>query len=361
MNARERYHAVMHFMKPDRPFISGWGMWPETAARWRNEGWDGRPIEEIFPRDTVLGVSVSAGPWPPFEKEILEDTPETILYVDHEGIVKREFKGNKGWSSMPQFVRFPVKSEEDFDHMVRKKLAPNIEKRFPKDWEKKVREWKKRTSPLMYFPDRWGGFFGPLRNLLGIKNLCRAFYNQPEFVEKMMDQRVDVLLSILKKLLDDVEIDIFGFWEDMAYKNGPLLSPEMFKEFMLPRYKIVCDYLRSRGVDLIGVDSDGDVRTLIPLWLKAGLNAVWPMEVQASMDVVALRKEYGRKLGMFGGIDKRTLAKGKEPIEAEIDRVWPVVGTGGYIPHTDHSIPPDVSWDNFCHYQRYLVHKAGVN
>jgi len=361
MTPRERYHAITHFEKPDRPWISGEGTWPETEARWRKEGWDGRPIHEIFPHDPMLGVPVSAGPWPPFEKTVIEETTETVLYIDHEGILKREFKEHRGWSSMPQFVKFPVETEEDFDRLVRERLAPKLDERFPKDWEARVKEWKKRTAPLMYFPDRWGGFFGPLRNLLGLKNLCRAFYERPEFVEKMMDQRVEVLLAILGKMLDDVDIDIFGFWEDMAYRTGPLLAPEMFKEFMLPRYRIVCKYLRSRGVDLIGVDSDGDVRTLIPLWLKAGLNAIWPLEVRSGMDVRQLRKEYGRKLVMFGGIDKQALTKGKAEIEAEVDRVWPVVATGGYIAHIDHSVPPDISWQNFCHYQRYRAMKAGFD
>jgi uroporphyrinogen-III decarboxylase len=175
----------------------------------------------------------------------------------------------------------------------------------------------------------------------------------------MMDQRVEVMLAILERVLEDVELDAFGFWEDMAYKTGPLLAPDMFKEFMLPRYRIICDYLHSQGVDVIGVDSDGDVRDLIPLWMKAGLNGIWPMEVQANMDVVDTRRKYGRRLVIFGGIDKRALAKGPEEIEKEVDRVWPVVESGGYIPHTDHSIPPDVSWDNFQHYSRYIASKAG--
>jgi hypothetical protein len=360
MNCRERYRAVTHFGEPDRPFLSGFGIWPETAARWRQEGWDGTPLDELFPSDRVIGLPVPAGPCPPFEKKILEDTPGTLVYVDHEGIVKKEFKGDKGWSSMPQFVRFPVENERDFDHLVETRLGPNLDQRLPEDWDRRVKELKERTSPVMYFMDRWGGFFGPLRNLTGVKRLCTAFHREPDFVEKMMDQRVEVMLAILERVLEDVELDAFGFWEDMAYKTGPLLAPDMFREFMLPRYRIVCDYLHSQGVDVIGVDSDGDVRTLIPLWMKAGLNAVWPMEVQANMDVVETRGKYGKSLVIFGGIDKRALAKGPEAIEREVDRVWPVVETGGYIPHTDHSIPPDVSWENFQHYSRYIAMKAGL-
>jgi len=363
MNDRERYLAITHFEKPDRPFLTGWGIWPETAVRWKNEGWDGTPLEEMFPRDRIIGLGGSipmrGGPCPPFENKVLEDDEESMLYIDHEGIIKREFKGDKGWSSMPQFVRFPVENEEDFDRLAETRLAPNVEERLPEDWDKKVEELRTRDSPVMYFMDRWGGFFGPIRNLVGVKRLCRAFYTEPEFVEKMMDQRVEVMLAILERVLDDVEIDAFGFWEDMAYKNGPLLSPEKFEEFMVPRYKIVCDYLRSRGVDLIGVDSDGDVHSLIPLWLKAGLNMVWPMEVQAGMDVVSLRKEYGKRLVMFGGIDKRILKRDKASIEAEVDRVFSIVGDGGYIPHADHSIPPDVPWENFKHYRSYMQYKTG--
>ncbi len=360
MNARERFLAVTHFETPDRPFISGWGIWPETRERWLNEGWDGTPIDQLFPRDPQLGVPVSGGPWPPFEKQVLEDTPETVMYIDHEGIVKREFKGDKGWSSMPQFVKFPVENEEDFRRFAQRKLAPKADERLPEDWDDRVRVWQDREAPLMYFMDRWGGFFGPLRNLMGLRRLCTAFYENPSFVEEMMDQRVECMIAILERILEDVELDAFGFWEDMAYKNGPLLAPDLFREFMVPRYREVCDFLRSEGVDLICVDSDGDVRKLIPLWLEAGLNAIWPLEVQANMDVVELRRIYGEKLVMFGGIDKRVLARTKEEIEAEVDRVWTVVESGGYVPHADHSIPPDVPWGNFCHYRRYLARKCGI-
>ncbi len=360
MDARERYRAVTHFEKPDRPFISDEGMWPETAERWRREGWDGKPIGEIFCLDPILGVPVSAGPCPPFAREVIQDDGETLLYVDPDGVVRREFKGGREQSSMPQFVKFPVETEEDFDRLVRKRLAPKLKQRFPPNWDSMVKDWKHRKAPLMYFQGRWGGFFGPLRNLLGLKNLCRAFYEKPEFVERMMDQRVEVIIAILKKVLDDIDLDAFGFWEDMAYRNGPLISIELFKEFMVPRYEIVCEYLRSRGVDLICVDSDGDVRALIPYWLRAGLNGIWPLEVQANMDVCSLRKQYGKRLVMMGGIDKRALSKGKCEIEKEVKRVWPVVESGGYIPHADHWIPPDVSWQNFCHYNRCRTSLAGI-
>ncbi len=360
MNPRERYLAVTHFGDPDRPFLSFEGMWPETEERWRREGWNGAPVGDIFNLDPILGIDIPVGPFPPFKSRTISENPKTRTYVDADGVVRREFKGRRSRSSMPQFVRFPVENEEDFWRLASTRLCPKLEERFPGDWECKVEKWKQRDSPLMCFANRWGGFFGPLRNLLGLKGLCRAFHETPDFVEAMMDQRVEVLLAILGKVLKSVQLDAFGFWEDMAYRNGPLISPSMFREFMVPRYREVCNFLRSRGVDLICVDSDGDVNQLIPLWLEAGVKGVWPLEVQAGMDVKDLRARYP-SLVMFGGIDKRALARGKKEIKREVDRIWPVVETGGYIPHADHWLPPDVSWRNFCIYRTYLARKAGVN
>ena len=136
----------------------------------------------------------------------------------------------------------------------------------------------------------------------------------------------------------------------MCYKNGPLLSPDMFKKYLVPCYRKITDLLRSKGVDLIFVDSDGDVRKLLPLWLEAGVNGFLPFEVQCGMDVNYFRKEYGRDCLMMGGIDKRALITGGKDIDAELRRVAPLVEEGGYIPWLDHSVPPDVSYDNFLYY-----------
>ena len=147
---------------------------------------------------------------------------------------------------------------------------------------------KTRTDPLMNFADRWGGFFGPLRNLLGVENLCIAFYDNPALVERMMDQRVEAMIAITDRVLDEVEIDTFAFWEDMGFKTASLLGPKHFRKFMVPRYREVTEWVRSRGVKHVGVDSDGDVSELIPLWLEAGLDIVWPHEVAASATIWVL-------------------------------------------------------------------------
>jgi uroporphyrinogen decarboxylase len=123
---------------------------------------------------------------------------------------------------------------------------------------------------------------------------------------------------------------------------------------MLPRYRKVVDYLRSRGVKYIGLDSDGQIDPLIPVWLEAGLNFLYPFEVQSGMDVLAVRRKYGKELRIWGGVDKRSLASGPAAIEAELARVLPLIREGGYIPHTDHSCPPDIPFENYTYYLRRL-------
>ena len=359
MTSRERFLCTLRFGTPDKPFVKAVGGWRETAERWRKEGWDGRALHEIFGTDLVSGTGVYYGPVPRFEYEVVEEDENTKVYINHEGILMREFKQYGGNSSMPQFVKFPVETEEDFHHICARRLGLNFEQRVSRSWGAVREQFANRTDPLMCFADRWGGFFGPLRNLMGLENLALAFYDQPKLVEKMMDQRADAIIAITERMLKDVEIDIFAFWEDMAYKAGPLIDPKMFRKFALPRYKRVCDWLRSRGIEFIGLDSDGDITSLIPVWLDAGINCLWPFEVAAGMDVVKVRREYGHDLRMMGGIAKQAVAIGGEIMRKAVDHVMPVVEDGGYMPELDHSAPPDISWPNMCEYMEYLTYRLG--
>ncbi|MBC7289285.1 MAG: hypothetical protein H5T86_14850, partial [Armatimonadetes bacterium] len=186
------------------------------------------------------------------------------------------------------------------------------------------------------------------------------FYDDPPFVEEMMDAFADFIVAMMGQILEYTTIEVFGFWEDMAYKTGPLISPELARRYMLPRYSRVVEFLRGRGVEFISLDSDGNVAALIPVWLDAGINVLYPFEVQAGMDVVEVRRRYGRHLRMWGGIDKRALAKGPEAIDAELERVRPLVDEGGYVAAPDHGLPPDVPFANYCYFMDSLGRLVGA-
>jgi len=348
MNDRERFLGVMNYQQVDRCPFKANGGWPETIERWKKEGMDA-PDAPKFRWDHWHWVGHWFFPNPPFERKVIEDDGHTIVYINHEGILMRELK-EQPWSSMPQFVRFPVETRADFRKFMRERMQPDPAARIGPDWREQLPKLNGRDFPFIVISDRWGGFFGPLRNLTGVENLCMLFYDDPALVEEMMDAIADFIIELMGHILDCTTVDCYGFWEDMGFRTGPLLGPEMVRKYMLPRYRRVVDFLRSRGVNLIALDSDGQVDSLIPIWLDAGINILYPFEVQAGMDVLATRKKYGRQLRMWGGVDKKAVALGPAAIDAELARVAPLVREGGYIPDVDHSFPPDISWANYCYY-----------
>ena len=206
-----------------------------------------------------------------------------------------------------------------------------------------------------------GSFYGLLREWVGSERILYMFYDDPGLIEDMMEQELYLVTEVIKRTLKDIKIQQAHLWEDMCYKAGPLISPAMVRKFMMPRYKKITDLLHSYGVDVIFLDSDGNVEQLVPLWLESGINYVWPFEVAAGNDVVAIRKKYGKDLTIGGGIDKRALAKGKEAIREEVMSKVPfLLEQGGYLPSVDHSVPPDVTFENFCYYINLMREVAGL-
>ena len=153
----------------------------------------------------------------------------------------------------------------------------------------------------------------------------------------------------------DVTIDNVQWWEDMAYNNGPLISPDHVRRLMLPNWRRVNDAMRRFNPQVISLDCDGNCEKLIPIWLEAGVNCVFPNEVAAGSDVIALRREFGRDLLLMGGVDKRALSQDKQAIREELDRRLPLVAEGGYIPEIDHAVPPDIPFENYCYYRELLT------
>ncbi len=367
MNERERFLNTLRYKSVDRvPMWPPLDVWNTTWQRWKNEGHTNMFAEQIgehggagdlnfwdyFGCDRQDEIGIYYGFSPGFEYKLIEEDETTVTFRNHEGIIMRELKVGRE-TSMPHWLDFPIKTRKDFEeNLYRWDL--NYETRFPENWADKCKLWKNRKIPLRMWADREGGFFGPLRNLFGLEGLSYMFYDDIELIEEVLDRKVECMIRIIDEIMKSVTFDYFVFWEDMCYKNGPLLAPDLFDKYLVPRYKKVTDHLRSKGIDIIFVDSDGDVTKLVPLWLKAGVNGILPFEVQCGMDVNKFRKEYGKDLLIMGGIDKRALITGGKDIDNELKRVAPLVEEGGYIPWLDHSVPPDVSYDNFLYYMDRL-------
>jgi len=228
-------------------------------------------------------------------------------------------------------------------------LNPHTPGRYPEDaqWEAMKLEWQNHAEVISI---DGGSFYGFLRDWIGFENLSYLLYDEPELISEMMDYLADFFIQVLHRAVKEVDIDFAMFWEDMCYKTGPLLSPAMFRKFMLPNYRKVTAFLVENGIELSWVDCDGNIEALLPLWLEGGVRGFYPLEVAANMDAGKLRAQYGRQIVMWGNVDKRALITGKEAIDAELARLAPVVAGGGFIPLVDHGVPDDVPLQNYLYY-----------
>ncbi|MEW6359263.1 MAG: uroporphyrinogen decarboxylase family protein [Planctomycetota bacterium] len=357
MNDRERMVATLKCEKTDRaPFIPLFGPWGATLERWKKEGLPDNNWQAGIGFDRQWEqIPVNLGYSPAFKEEVVEDRGDVQIWRDALGILKLDRKDR---TSMPQFLEYPVKGREDWEKLKAERLDPDAPARFPADWAEKVRRWQTRNHALVlgYYPY---GVLGTPRNMMGAEEFLISLHTQSDLVKDMMNYLSDFWIVIYEKVTAEVEVDIIHIWEDMCSRNGSLISGKMFREFMAPCYRKIKAFAKNKGITLLSVDSDGDVRELVPWMMETGVNVFWPFEVQAGCDIREYRRQHP-KLGILGGLDKRALAKGKDEMEAELKRAEEMLKRPGYVPALDHLVPPDVSLENYRHFMGRLKEIIGA-
>lgn len=350
MNQRERFLKYMNFEPVDRIPLMEMGVWPETFERWQHEGlpkWvtELRHLEDYLQLDRSFNsnwLPINHEFFPPFEVQVLEETPEFERIRDENGIECRRLKRGR---SIPQYVRFSVETEDDYDRL-RSQLDGSDPGRYSEDFDEDL-HWRRQRGEIIGINFR--SFFGFHRNIMGLENWAVTFYDRPEFVRRMIADRLQFAKELFARVLATGTVDFVQIWEDMAYKTAPMISPRLVRDFMFDAYGELTAYFREAGVKLIMVDSDGRVEELLPLFLEAGIDGVHPCEVAAGSDPLLLRRICpGCRL--IGGLDKRVLATGRDGVDSELNRVSPLLREGGYIPLLDHYVPPDASFATYCYY-----------
>jgi len=359
MNARERFHATCRFEKTDR-FVrrETGGFWDETLTRWHGEGLPDTVIDGImtappfFGFDSMCWLPIAPGAitepgfMPTFAEEIIEETEKHIISRDPGGKLIKTLAN--GRSTIPQYLDHPVKTIADFEEL-RWRLDPETPERFTNVLD--IMITLAENTPDNYTCIVVCGVFGTLRNLMGLEGLSIATRRDPQLLHAIGKQWLHMHKVLIKKIADRTPVDWIFFWEDMAYRNGPLISPKAFREFMTPYYTELITYLKAEtDIRWFNVDTDGNVWHLIPLFLEVGVNMMLPFEVQAGMDIREVRQKYP-ELIINGGIDKQVFYDGrtKDEMRREVeDKVgFMLKNGGGYIPAFDHDVPPEVSMENF--------------
>ena len=360
MTGRERFLAVMDYGPFDRVPNHELGVWPQTIERWRGEGMPEDLHFDWFAGEPKLGmdrrefVNVNFGMIPPFEFELLERTQRHEVFRDSNGIVHRaliEGSISGGRMCMDQYLSFPVETLADFRKLKARYVA-DLECRHPAvERDKLLPSWKERDDVLVLGRNCAAtGFYWRAREWMGTENLSFAWYDNPRLAHEMMEFFCDFTIEAARPVLRETDVEYFTLNEDFAMKTGPLLSPDTFRTFIYPHLKRLVEFLKSSGARYVWLDSDGNPSVLVPMLMDAGIDMLWPLERAADMDPVRLRREFGQGLRLSGGVDKRELAKGPEAIRAHLLELQPLVEQGGFIPTVDHTVPPDVSWDNFRYY-----------
>ncbi|MEM2122324.1 MAG: uroporphyrinogen decarboxylase family protein [Candidatus Bathyarchaeia archaeon] len=381
MTPRERVRNTIHFRKVD---IIPWyeSYYVDTVIRWLSEGLPAHRIVEtewrlrhsrtflnwpefkgfnlysFFGTINLRGliVPVDGGPIPRFKLRKIGESERYQEYLMESGAIARKLKGEHSWYSMPQFVEFPVKDMESW-RRYKERLNPEDPRRYPMDWDKEAYldlfEEYQEGSTMLYIT----GFYGFGAELMGIPQFNLAFYKDPELIHDMASHweyfNIERIRDAVEALKD--RIDLVFWWEDLATRHGPNISPRLYREFLLPHYKRVTGFLNKNKIDRIMMDSDGNLYPLLDLIVEAGITGLWPLEVNAGMDVRLVRERCGEKLFLAGNLDKRKVAEGGEAMMSEVDSKVPVMKeSGGYIAGLDHVVPLDMSYSRFVEYAEYL-------
>lgn len=337
------------------------GVWPQTAERWIGEApeavsgftWNWFWGEDGLGLDRRDYVPINYGFLPPYEPELIEETDRYEVRRNHLGVVARALKEGSvhgGRMSMDQYLSFPVEGPEDFPD-VRRRLTPAVPERYPADLDERIEAWRRRNVPLVLGTNcAANGFYWRARELMGTEALSFAWYDEPALMHEMMETYADLIIETSVPVLERIDVEYFTLNEDLSMKAGPLLSPRTYAEFILPHLRRMVETFKGLGVRYFAIDTDGDPTLLIPHFLDAGVDIVWPIERASNVSPQEWRLRFGRQLRLWGGVDKRVLPRGPEAIRAHLREFIPLIEEGGFIPTIDHTVPPDVTWDNFRYY-----------
>ncbi len=337
--------------------------------RWKDQGMpQDIPLAELFDYDPPGNHNLDQLAWceaafvPKFEEKIIEDRGDYELVQDFAGRHVLYFKGRRD-GFMPEYLDHPVKNRKTWEENVKWRLNPKTDQRYF-DLKQRMEEAAAFASRGFMITQNLTGGYMYLRSLIGPENLLYLFYDDPLLIHDCMTAWFELADAVISQHQKYVTIDELFLAEDICYNHGPLISPDMIREFLFPYYDQLIQNIKSRQLDknrhlYVQIDTDGFAVPVIGLYQNIGMDAMCPFEVAAGCDVVELGKRYP-DLAIFGGIDKRILAKTKADIDREVERILPVMRQrGGYIPTCDHGVPEEVPYENYLHYRKRCVELGG--
>jgi uroporphyrinogen decarboxylase len=370
MTNKERVNAILNYEKADRMPIVSFGYWVETLEKWYNEGhitleeWQGyvkngdnsesdrsvmKKLGFDFNWNSCFGGNTLLNPR--FEEKVIEELPNNqIKIIDENGLIVIV---KKNVVSIPAEVGHTLTDRKSWEELYLPKLQYS-EDRINFD---RLNEYKKGLDNDLPVGIHCGSLIGNIRNIVGVEGLSYIYADDGELFKEIVDTVGDLCYKVAERILKEgYKFDYAHYWEDICFKNGPLVIPRVFDELVGPHYKKISNLINSYDINIISVDCDGLIDTLIPTWLDNGVNIMFPIEVGTwSASLSPWREKYGKQIRGVGGMNKTVFSKDFKAIDEEIERLKPIIELGGYIPCPDHRIAPDAKFENVKYYCEQLL------
>ncbi|MEI6970615.1 MAG: uroporphyrinogen decarboxylase family protein [bacterium] len=361
MTNRERALAVLRYQDYDRLPVVHFGYWWETLQKWVAEGH--LTAEEVdgasdgSAKDTALSAKLgfdfnwqnmfNTDAWlrPGLDRKVVAEFPDGSSHVmENDGVV---YWYQPGAGSIPAHVDYVLKTRDVWERDFKWRLRWS-EDRMDKAALQQLTSGK-RDNPLGLY---CGSLYGKIRTTLTFEGSCYLQADDEALFTEIIDTTGELCYQNVKFCLESgAKFDFAHFWEDICFKNGPCISPNVFMEKIGPHYKRITELLRKHGVDICSVDCDGWIDALMPTWIENGVNTMFPIEVGTwNASIEPWRTKLGKGLKGVGGMNKTVFSRDRAAVDAEVERLKRLVALGGYIPCPDHRIAPDAKWDMVRYY-----------
>ena len=365
MTNRENTLAILRYQPYERMPVVAFGYWNETVEKWANEGhitqeeaagycaqgdnsWaDNSIMNKLgfdFNWNNCHGSDVLLRPG--FEYTVLEEKPDGSRIVrDSQGLICNV---KPGVNSIPGEIGTTLTDRDAWEQLYLPKLQMCRE-RANLEYTRNLPKAQDRENPLGL---HLGSLIGHMRNMLGVENLSYLYADDEDLYAEIVDTLCGLCYECAKlQLSTGAEFDYAHYWEDICFKNGPLVTPGVFRELVGPWYRKISDLVNSYGIDIISLDCDGCIDALVPIWLENGVNTMFPIEVGTwNASIAPWREKYGRQLRGVGGMNKTVFAQDKAAVEREVERLKGLIDLGGFIPCPDHRIAPDAKFELVQYY-----------
>jgi len=367
--------AVLNYRDYDRMPVVHFGYWIETLQKWHKEGhlnedeakyWADANDYDIdiakklgfdFGWAPVMGLNTTLKPG--FPVEIIKDLGNGKTHVRNaDGVIVLR---SEGTISIPSEIDHTLKDRRSWEEHYKPRLqytADRLSKQSFDACRERIEDFR-LDCPLGI---NIGSLFGYIRNWMGMEAVSILYYEDEELYTEIIDTLGDLAYNATKDAMEAMEtmetmegsnltFDYAHFWEDICFKNGPLVVPSVFKATVGPHYKRITDLLGTYGITIVSLDCDGVIDTLVPIWLENGVNTMFPIEVGTwDAEITPWREKYGKELRGVGGMNKNVFSRDKAAVDTEVERLKKLTALGGFIPCPDHRIAPDAKWELVQYY-----------